>query len=296
MIVRNGKVMKPALAMASTLLCLLASHAAAQYEPAAPASIGITVYGTGERRTRPHMVEIDLRASASAELTADALVKYRDTKRRTLEAFQQLQFEQLSIDEQGLTLTPAGMNEVMQRMWGGMPPNASAKAQVQISSVLRLRLEGIRDKTPEEVMEMVGKLLDVAQDSGSTLGPSQEEMAMAWRYGYAPTGAMVRFVVRDLAALREEAYELAVGDARSRAERLARLNGVKLGPVLSVQELEVSGDEAVLNQPYYARYNPPAPTNSGPQITSESFAEIPFRVKLLVRFAIEPENPATAQN
>jgi uncharacterized protein YggE len=288
--------MKCALALASTLLCLLASRAAAQYEPPAQASNGITVYGTGERRTRPHMVEIDLRASASAELTADALVKYRDTKRRTLEAFQQLQFEQLSIEEQGLTLTPGSMNEVVQRMWGGMPPNASAKAQVQISSMLRLRLDGIRDKSPEQVMEMVGKLLDVAQDSGSTLGPSQEEMAMAWRYGYAPTGAMVRFVVRDLAALREEAYELAVSDARSRAERLARLNGVKLGPVLSVQELEVSGDESVLNQPNYPRYNPPAATNDGPQITSESFAEIPFRVKLLVRFSIEPENPATAQN
>ena len=217
-------------------------------------------------------------------------------KPQPLEAFQQLQFEQLSIEEQGLTLSPAGMNEVVQRMWGGMPPNASAKAQVQISSMLRLRLDGIRDKSPEEVMELVGKLLDVAQDSGSTLGPSQEEMAMAWRYGYAPSGAMVRFVVRDLAALREEAYELAVGDARSRAERLARLSGVKLGPVLSVQELEVSGDETVLNQPYYPRYNPPAATNDGPQITSESFAEIPFRVKLLVRFAIEPENPATAQN
>ncbi len=288
--------MKLALAMASTALACLAVSAQAQYGSTADLASGITVYGTGERRTRPHMVEIDLRASASAELTADALVKYRDAKRRTLEAFDKLQLEKLTIEEQGLTLTPGSMNEVMQRMWGGMPPNAAAKSQVQISSVLRLRLEGIRDKPPEEVMETLGKLLDVAQDSGASLGPSQEEMSMAWRYGYAPATTMVRFVVRDLTALREEAYELAVADARSRAERLARLNGVKLGAVLSVQEIEVSGDDVGSYQPYYPSYNPPSGRRDGPQITSESFAEIPFRVKLLVRFAIEPENPATAQN
>ena len=289
--------MKRALTMAVVFLNCLAAAARAQYAPPPELANGITVYGTGERRTRPHMVEIDLRASASAELTADALVKYRDTKRRTLESFAKLQLEQLTIEEQGLTLTPSSMTEVMQRMWGGMPPNASAKSQVQISSVLRLRLEGIRDKPPEEVMETVGKLLDVAQDSGSSLGPSQEEMSMAWRYGYPPAAGMVRFVVRDLTALREEAYELAVADARSRAERLARLNGVKLGSVLSVQEIEVSGDEASAYQPYYyPRYNPPSAGKEGPEIASESFAEIPFRVKLLVRFGIEPETPATAQN
>lgn len=289
--------MKLALAMASTWLTVLAATAQAQSGPSADQGNGITVYGTGERRTRPQMVEIDLRASASAELTADALVKYRDAKRRTLEAFDKLQLEQLTIEEQGLTLTPGSLNEVMQRMWGGMPPNASAKSQVQISSVLRLRLGGIRDKSPEEVMETLGKLLDVAQDAGASLGPSQEEMSMAWRYGYAPAATMVRFVVRDLAALREEAYELAVADARSRAQRLARLNGVKLGQVLSVQEVEVSGDAAAASQPYYyTPYTPAATSKDGPQIASESFAEIPFRVKLLVRFAIEPENPATAQN
>lgn len=288
--------MKLALAVASTALACLAVTAQAQYGATADQASGITVYGTGERRTRPHMVEIDLRASAVAELTADALVKYRDAKRRTLEAFDKLQLEKLSIEEQGLTLTPGSMNEVMQRMWGGMPPNTAAKSQVQISSVLRLRLDGIRDKPPEEVMETVGKLLDVAQDSGAAIGPSQEEMNMAWRYGFPPSNTMVRFVVRDLAALREEAYELAVADARSRAERLARLNGVKLGSVLSVQEIEVSGNDIGAYQTPYPRYNTPGAHQDGPQITSESFAEIPFRVKLLVRFAIEPENPATAQN
>lgn len=289
--------MNLALAVASTALACLAVSAQAQHGSTADQPSGIMVYGTGERRTRPDMVEIDLRASASAELTADALVKYRDAKRRTLEAFDKLQLEKLSIEELGLTLTSGSLNDVMQHiMWGGMPPNAAAKSQVEIFSVLRLRLEGIRDKPPEEVMETLGKLLDVAQDSGTSLGPSPQEMRMAWRYGYPPSPTMVRFVVRDLTALREEAYELAVADARSRAERLARLNGVKLGSVLSVQEIEISGDDLGTYQPYYPRYNAQGGSQDGRQIASESFAEIPFRVKLLVRFAIEPENPATAQN
>jgi hypothetical protein len=35
--------------------------------------------------------------------------------------------------------------------------------------------------------------------------------------------------------------------------------------------------------------------SEGPRISSSSLAEIPVQVKLLVRFAIQPADPATAQ-
>src|SRR4051812_19329991 len=69
-------------------------------------SDGITVFGTGELRAKPNVVQIDLRASAKAELTDDAIVKFKDSKKRTLEAFEALKMQNLKIDEQGLALGP----------------------------------------------------------------------------------------------------------------------------------------------------------------------------------------------
>ncbi|HVC95535.1 MAG TPA: SIMPL domain-containing protein [Pirellulales bacterium] len=258
---------------------------------------GISVYGTGETSAKPDLVEISLRANASAELTADALVKYKDTKRRTLEAFEKLKLEKLEVEEQGVSLANQGSAEQMQMAMRGMMGTGSGKSQVSISSSLHLRLSGIKDLSAEEVLETVGTLLDAAKDAGAEIGPTAAEMNMAWRYGNMPEGTLVRFIINDLDQLREQAYESAVADARTRAGRLARLNGVKLGHVLGVQEMHVSADDA--QQAVYNPYGRPQ-TPSGkpkkPHIVSESFNEIPFQVKLLVRFAIVPEGDKTAKN
>ena len=258
---------------------------------------GISVSGKGEVRAKPNFVEIDMRSAASAELTADALVKYRDSKRRTLEAFDKLQLKELAIEERGLTLSPGNAQEAMQMAWRGMGGGAAYKMQVEISSTLHLKLGGIRDLPSEEVMETIGKLLDTAQDSGAGVGPSQADINNAWRYGNMLNSSIVRFVVRDLNDLREEAYTKAVADARKRAERLARLNGVRLGGVLSVNETYVSGDDPAQGQMrYYGGYYAPAPAQlDEPHLVSESFSEVNFQVRLMVRFAIAGPAEETAK-
>ena len=258
-------------------------------------SAGISVYGTGETVAKPDLVEISLRATASAELTGDAIIKYRDTKRRTLEAFDKLKLEKLEVEELGVSLSDQASAEQMQMMWRGMPAT-NTKAKIEISSALQLRLSGIRDLTAEQVMETVGKLLDTAKDSGAAVGPTQTEMQMAWRYGQQANSTLVRFIVRDLSKLREEAYENAVRDARTRAQRLAKLNGIKLGEVLSVQEMQVSGDDQPVVTTPWGQQMPSSKKTREPEISSEQFAEIPFRVKLLVRFTILPAADKTAQN
>ena len=62
--------------------------------------------------------------------------------------------------------------------------------------------------------------------------------------------AMIAFKIPDAASLREEAYKLAVADARAKAAKLADLSGVKLGRILAVQDQ----DAAAKNDPsnYYA--------------------------------------------
>lgn len=258
---------------------------------------GITVSGTGETVAKPDLIEISMRAAANAELTADAIVKYRDAKRRILEGFDKLKLEHLKIEETSVSLTNHTAAEAMQMAMRGMvDTNTSAKSKVEIASSLQLRLSGIKDQTIEQVMETVGKLLDTAKDSGAEVGPSAADINMAWRYGRPAESALVRFVVRDLDALREQAYQEAVADAQSRAERLAKLNGIRVGEVVGVQEMQVSGDDGGYTTNPYGQVIASQSKLKEKKISSDSFAEIPFRVRLLVRFKIAPAEEKTAQN
>ncbi len=220
-----------------------ASAQSALAAAAAGGGDGITVYGTGDLSTRPNWVEVDLNLSGKAELTADALVKYRDAKKRVIEAIEKLNVKNLSLDERGLSVSAGTPLEAQQRAMNGMP-QVPTKTQIEVASVLRVRVKDIRDLPPEDLIKTVGRLLDTAQDTGVTIGPSAAEVMRNMRYGnYSNNTTAVRFVVADLAEIREKAYEQAVADARSRAARLAKLNQVKLGGALSVQEVQVAGDQ-----------------------------------------------------
>jgi uncharacterized protein YggE len=248
---------------------------------------GITVSGSGEVRAKPNVIEVQMRSAAKAELTGDAIVKYRDAKRRTLAAFTGLKIENIEIEEEGLSITPGNAAEMMQMMWRGMP-NTTSKTQIELASTLTVRLKGIDSLSPEDMTETIGKILDVAQDSGATVGPSQDEAAMSWRYGRMQRNGIVKFVLNDLTEVREKAYAKAAEDARTRAGRQARLFGVELGSVLAVQEVFVSGENQShhVSQPWY--YDGSESDEKSSRITSDSLTEIPFRVKLLVRYAIKP--------
>lgn len=254
---------------------------------------GIVVYGVGEARARPNQIEIDMHAKGDAELTEDALVKFTDAKKRAIEAFEALKLEKLSVKELGLSVTPGNAQEMYQAMWNGRAVNTTTKTPIEISSTLRLELRDVSEQSREDLLKTVGKLLDVARDSGVNIGPSAAEVQMAYRYGRQPSEGVVRFVVEDLKQIREEAYERAVSDARRRAERLARLNGLALGYALSVNEVQVSGDEEMTRnvQPWEVGRKG---KSEDEQLESDVLDEIPFRVKLLVRFAVEPAKTASA--
>jgi uncharacterized protein YggE len=264
---------------------------------------GITVSGSGEVAARPNLVEVDLQVSGKAELTGDALVKYRDAKKRVFEALEKLKIQNMSASEHGLSITVGNSVEQQQRIINGMVQNPG-KPQVDVSSTIRVRLTGVRDSAPEDLIKTVGRLLDVAQDSGISVGPNAAEMMRAYRYGQQVQNSMpVRFVLTDLAELREQAYQKAVEDARGRATRLAKLHQVKLGSALAIQEVLVSGDQPAsqaLQINVYQPWQPQGATASlpeadGPRIVSSSLAGMAVQVKLSVRFAITALDPATAQ-
>jgi uncharacterized protein YggE len=247
---------------------------------------GFTVVGKGTVSAKPNAVEIDLEISSSSELTADAIVKYRDARKKIQESFSGLKLGNVSVTERGLLVDQKGQNQNYNMMFfGGMPQSSRAKTEVQLSRKMVVRAGEIRQMDEEKLLQQVTRLLDVAQDAGARVGPQNNFNPYYYNpYMYANNQGLVRFVLDDFEKLEDEAYEKAMADARSRAERLAKLSGVELGPVLGVREIALPGDSN-MNQ---------TPDGEMPKkrLEASKFQEIPVRVELVVRFAVVPKTEA----
>ena len=84
----------------------------------------------------------------------------------------------------------------------------------------------------------------------------------------------IRFEIEDLAPLQAEARKKAVEDARARAERLAQLAGVKLGPAVSIVELDGGGSGPVPTMAM-ARMEAAAPVERG-ELTISTTVQIVY--------------------
>src|SRR5581483_11635204 len=85
----------------------------------AHADEGITVTSVGKATTRPTQVEITGTVSGDAELASDAMVKYRDAKRRAVSAIDGLKIATLTVESDGATVTtPIDQNAQMMAMRG----------------------------------------------------------------------------------------------------------------------------------------------------------------------------------
>ncbi len=254
---------------------------------------GISVSGNGEVFTKPDIVEINVKLHGTAELTDDAIIKHRDARDRVQKAFEGLKINNLKVEEQSLAVRPGTSKEQAQMIIRGNMPATNTPPQVEVSSTMRVRVGNIPDLSLSDLMKTIGKLLDTAKDAGAAVGPSDEEVSMAYRYGRTVSGSMVRFVISNADRIREEAYQKAVDDAKARAERLAKLHNVKLGPVLGVQDLSASNDENVQRLQPWEVASDAAPTKPN-EIITETMSGGSYRVRLAVRFAIvSGDKPST---
>jgi len=254
---------------------------------------GITVTGTGESKVKPNRLEIDLRASSSAELTADAVVKYRDSVRRAKDAFDKLKLEKLEIDDRGLNVTSNTPGQNPNQFINGNPVQNNTKAEVAISKSLRLTITGVDKLSEEDVISLVAKLLDTAKDVGIGTGNDSKSQLMA-RFGMSAPNSMVTFVADDPSAAMKKASEAAFQEAKQSATRLADLAGVKLGPVISVEDISAgpSKDKSVQEKLISSIYGIGTSDTEDPRMAASTLVELPVRITLRVRFAIQ--NPAGA--
>ena len=268
------------------LLILVACCATARAQDPGGAN-GISVAGSGEAKGKPTAVEISAVVSGDAELAADAIVKYRDTKRRAVEALEGLKLEGLTIESGGFAINQ-GMDPAQQQaMMQGNAVAGGSKQRVTVTEQLTVVLGGLDKLKDEELMDTVLKVVDTGRDGGLQIGRPQPrnyyEMQMYYNNGQGNAN-MVSFKIPDAEALREKAYESAMADARKRAERLASLAGVKLGRILSVRD---QGAAARNMNPQTAQMY--AMTGQAPdpgELSSGVYTEIPARVNLAVQFEI----------
>ncbi len=280
---RDRRAPSFATALVVLVVSALPGSARAQFfessQSSTPPNIeGLTVVGKATIGAKPDFAEVELDVSASAELTGDAIVKFRDSKKRVHDAFAALKLADVVVEERGLLVDQKGAMVNPYYMMD-YSQNARTKTEVQLSRKLVVRASKLAAMDEEAVLQLVGRLLDVAQDAGAHVGPSADMNMYYYRYGMQPTTGLVRFVLEDYEKIQEQAYEQAVADARRRAERLARLSGLELGPVVAIHEIVHSAATPV-----------PTPNDEVPRkrLETTKFQEIPVRVELQLRFAIHP--------
>ncbi len=245
---------------------------------------GLSVVGKGASAAKPNRLEIDLEVNAASELSSDAIVKYRDAKKRLAEAFAALKMKNVAVEERSLLVDQK--TAAFNPYFGDSAPARKGKIEVQLTRKLVVTCTDIRQMDEEALLQLVAKMLDVAQDAGGKVGP-QQDMSYYWYYrGGQPQNGLVRFILDDFDELRDKAYQGAVEDARAKAGRLARLSGIELGPVVGVREVLVPGEKA----------NPDDDEMPQKRIESSKFHEIPIRVVLQVRFDSAPTRAGKPQD
>jgi hypothetical protein len=196
-----------------------------------------------------------------------------------------LKLANVAIEERGLLVDQKGM--MQNPYFFDYQPNTRTKTEVQLTRKLVVKAVDIRKMDEEGVLQLVGRLLDVAQDAGAKVGPQNNMYPYYYyRWGINPGGGLARFVLEDFDKLQEEAYEKAIADARTSAERLARLSKVELGPIVAVREVAVPADRMP-----NADDEPPRK-----RLEMAKFQEIPVRVELLVRFEVHAKPDGKGRN
>jgi len=246
---------------------------------------GFAVIGKGTAVAMPNRLEIELEVSASSELSADAIVKYRDAKKRLQDAFATLKMSNVAVEERGLLVDQKG--QAYNPYYMDMPPARKGKVEVQLRRKLVVSVSNLRSMDEEALLQLVAKLLDVAQDAGGNDGGGSDAMPYYY-YRFGNEGSkLVRFILDDYDSLQEKAYGEAIVDARAKAGRLAKLSGVELGRIVGIREVLVSGEKSsAAMMAFY--YGVPAGSNDEEvprkRLESSRFQEIPVRVELHVRF------------
>ncbi|HZU99369.1 MAG TPA: SIMPL domain-containing protein [Planctomycetota bacterium] len=242
-------------------LAFLASAALAQDS----GRVSLTV--KGEARATADTVEVELSVTACADDAKAAEAKYRDRLSKVITALKEGKTEKptrksaakdsddgddapkkappakgdgaddgaasqipFEVSERGLGLGVKATSKddnnpfkALAKMNGG--PKANPDPPMQFQSHVIATIKGVKDLDKKLVARRVAQIIDIAIDAGADSTES----------GGAPPPA-VHFIVKDMEALHQAAYDDAMAKAKARATKLVTAGGRTLGSVSSVRE------------------------------------------------------------
>ena len=245
----------------------------------------ISVSGSATVKARPTTVVISGTLTGEAELAADASVKFGDQKKKVMGILTGLKNPDLTIESQGSSVDQSADPNMQMRMMNGMGGTEAAKPKVRITEQWKLVLHNADKQEPEKLLATVLKTIDAARDAGLQVGPpvprNYYEMQMMQQNG----GGLASFKIADITEMQDQAYKAAVDDARHRAQRLADLSGVKLGRIVSAQDLGAGGP-AENRMAYYGYNNSSDNSPVNKEASSNALTEIPVTARVSVQFEI----------
>ncbi len=254
---------------------------------AAEESPGITVSEIGVVEAMPDTVELTAMLEGNAELADDAVKKYRDNKRRVIEALNGLKIKGMTVAGAGLAVNSGTPANPMAAFQAGQANQPKLTDKVAVQERLTVTLSGIDTMSADNILQAVTRILDVAKDAGGVIGSGSPKSIIEIQLSGAKPGPLATFKLSKTDLPRQQAYEAALKQARAKAERLAQLAGVELGDIVSIRETAPvsKGDTSGGGMSAYLGLLGQA-SNKQPEYTSVELQSIPVTVSLSVQFGI----------
>jgi uncharacterized protein YggE len=194
------------------------------------AAQGLSVMGQGEARGSPDIARVNLGVEARAAQAADATTQAKTIMASVLSAVKQqgvadkdIRTEQYNVHFERRPEPPYPPPPPVPLPRSDAPTKAPTPAARVATPAKPLEPEGwyrvtnIVEVTVRQI-DKTGAIIEAATRAGSN---------QVWG---------IRFELDDPRKLEAEARSKAVADAKARAEELARLGGVRLGPIISMSE------------------------------------------------------------
>jgi uncharacterized protein len=175
----------------------------------------ITVVGRGDVKAKPDIATVNLGVEVTAPTVSEAMTEANARMKTILAAMKALGIADKDIQTSNFSINFERREPIAPAVSEAAPGAKSGSAQAPAGLY---RVNNMIQVTIRE-LDKVGDVLDAAVEAGAN---------NVWG---------VSFGLDNTDALEAQAREKAVADARSRAESLAKLNGVAVGDVIAISEV-----------------------------------------------------------
>ncbi|MCH7729054.1 MAG: SIMPL domain-containing protein [Planctomycetes bacterium] len=244
-----------------------------------PGTIAVT--GSGSASAPPSYVILRGTIRGQGDSGKEAAKKHAEARAKVEKAFAD-PIEKVSLRFRGEKPTATSLFEgpgaaLLAGIGGG-----EDEKKIVITETVELRIDFENDMERNHIARKIGEMLDKATKAGVEVSRPVGQMAMA--FGGISQG-IAEFALASPAKVRRDAYKAALKDAQSRAQALAELANVKLGKVVSIEEIDpVANTES----PYAALFAFAAVAERGEtgEFSSDTNEMIKIKTRLRVIFQL----------